>query len=67
MENDLDLEITLYLKTLSIRMTSRNQLIFDRLVYNLIPAKKDCFVTNKQKKNSYLFSNLLLKFKVKKI
>jgi hypothetical protein len=67
MENDLDLEITLYLRTLSIRMTSRNQLIFDRLVYNLIPAKKDCFVTNKQKKNSYLFSNLLLKFKVKKI
>jgi hypothetical protein len=67
MENDLDLEITLYLRTLSIRMTSRNQLIFDRLVYNLIPAKKDCFATNKQKKNSYLFSNLLLKFKVKKI
>jgi hypothetical protein len=29
-------------------------------------AKKDCFATNKQKENSYLFSNLLLKFAAKK-
>ena len=29
-------------------------------------AKKDCFAINKQKGNSHLFSNLLLKFAAKK-
>jgi hypothetical protein len=43
MENELDLEITLYLRTISIRMTSRNQLIFDKLVYNFYPCKEILF------------------------
>jgi hypothetical protein len=47
-------------------MTPQIQLILIKLKYDLYPHKKDCFSTNKQKKNSHLFFNLLLKFAAKK-
>jgi hypothetical protein len=45
----MDPEITFYLRTLNMQMTSQSQLIFDKLVYDICPCKEKLFCHNQTK------------------
>jgi len=56
-KKNLDPEITLYLRTRSIRMTWWSHLIFDKSVCDICRCKKRLFITRKTKEKSYLFKS----------
>jgi hypothetical protein len=59
---NLDLEVTLYLRTQSIRMTPQTQLIFDKSdVRSLSLKKKGCFTTNNQKEKTHVYYHQAIK------